>query len=47
MTQIINGKKIADKIKNGIVKQIAKLSDRPNLAIILVGEREILNYMLI
>jgi len=39
MTQIINGKKIADKIKNGIVKQIAKLSDRPNLAIILVGER--------
>ncbi|MFA5318679.1 MAG: bifunctional 5,10-methylenetetrahydrofolate dehydrogenase/5,10-methenyltetrahydrofolate cyclohydrolase [Patescibacteria group bacterium] len=39
MTQIINGKKIADKIKDGIVKEIAKLTDRPNLAIILVGER--------
>jgi len=38
-TQIIDGKKIAEKIKDGIVKEIQKLKDRPNLAIILVGER--------
>ena len=38
-TQIIDGKKIAEKIKDGIVKEIQKLKDRPNLAIILVGSR--------
>ncbi|MFH1326029.1 MAG: bifunctional 5,10-methylenetetrahydrofolate dehydrogenase/5,10-methenyltetrahydrofolate cyclohydrolase [Candidatus Falkowbacteria bacterium] len=39
MTKIINGKIIADKIKDEIVKEIAKLKDHPNLAIILVGEK--------
>ena len=45
--QIINGKKLAEKIKDGIVKEILKLNDnkpdclnRPNLAIILIGDRE-------
>lgn len=38
---IIDGKKIADKIKDDIVKEIIDLKNsRPNLAIILVGERE-------
>lgn len=41
MAQIINGKKLAEQIKNSIVKEIAKLkSERPNLAIILIGNRE-------
>ncbi len=41
MVKIIDGKKIADKIKKQIAKEIFKLKeDRPNLAIILVGERE-------
>jgi methylenetetrahydrofolate dehydrogenase (NADP+)/methenyltetrahydrofolate cyclohydrolase len=47
MNKVIDGKKIAEKIKNEIVKEIKKMnfdSDcpkvRPNLAIILVGERE-------
>jgi len=41
MTTIINGKKIAENIKNNIVKEIVKLKrGHPNLAIILVGERE-------
>jgi methylenetetrahydrofolate dehydrogenase (NADP+)/methenyltetrahydrofolate cyclohydrolase len=45
--QIINGKKLAEKIKDDIVKEILKLNDnkpdclhRPNLAIILIGDRE-------
>jgi len=37
--QIINGRKIAEKIKDDIVKEVAKLTNRPNLAIVLVGER--------
>jgi len=37
--KIIDGKKIAEKIKDSIVQEIAKLPSRPNLAIILVGER--------
>jgi methylenetetrahydrofolate dehydrogenase (NADP+) / methenyltetrahydrofolate cyclohydrolase len=41
MTKIINGKKIAEQIKNDLVKEIYKLNGlRPNLAIILVGKRE-------
>lgn len=41
MVEIIDGKKIAAKIKTKITKEIFKLKDlRPNLAIILVGERE-------
>lgn len=40
MYQIIDGKAIAEEIKNEIVKEIVKLKNkRPNLAIILVGER--------
>ena len=39
--KIIDGKKLAKKIKNNIVKEIAKLKgERPNLAIILIGDRE-------
>jgi len=45
--QIIDGKKLAEKIKDNIVKEILKLNDnkpdcqyRPNLAIILIGDRE-------
>lgn len=42
---IIDGKKIADKIKDQIVSETEKIANsaltrRPNLAIILVGERE-------
>jgi len=49
MAQIIDGKQIADKIKHHIHKEIAGINSdnlvqsapkRPNLAIILVGERE-------
>lgn len=41
MYQLIDGKAIAKKIKDKIVKEVLELkSDRPNLAIILVGERE-------
>jgi len=41
MSKIIDGKVLAEKIKDDIVKEIAKLGTaRPNLAIILVGERE-------
>jgi methylenetetrahydrofolate dehydrogenase (NADP+)/methenyltetrahydrofolate cyclohydrolase len=41
MTNIIDGKEIAEKIKDQIVEEIAKLgNERPNLAIIFVGERE-------
>jgi methylenetetrahydrofolate dehydrogenase (NADP+) / methenyltetrahydrofolate cyclohydrolase len=39
--QLIDGKRIAEKIKDDIVKEILTPGDeRPNLAIILVGERE-------
>jgi methylenetetrahydrofolate dehydrogenase (NADP+)/methenyltetrahydrofolate cyclohydrolase len=39
--QIIDGKKLAEKIKDEIVQEIVKLNgQRPNLAIILVGERQ-------
>ncbi len=41
MVKIINGLELAEKIKDKIVKEIVKLKRRrPNLAIILVGERE-------
>lgn len=40
MAKIIDGKKLAEKIKDDLVKDIVKLNGaRPNLAIILVGER--------
>ncbi|OIO52620.1 MAG: hypothetical protein AUJ11_00465 [Parcubacteria group bacterium CG1_02_44_65] len=40
MAKIIDGKKLADSIKDDIVKQIIKLNGaRPNLAIILTGKR--------
>ncbi|MEI7498210.1 MAG: bifunctional 5,10-methylenetetrahydrofolate dehydrogenase/5,10-methenyltetrahydrofolate cyclohydrolase [Candidatus Falkowbacteria bacterium] len=39
--ELINGKAIAEKIKNQVVAEISTLGTaRPNLAIILVGERE-------
>lgn len=37
---LIDGKKIAERIKDEIVREIVKLGARPNLAIVLVGERE-------
>lgn len=41
MAKKIDGQKIAEKIKDDLVKQIASFSKtRPNLAIILVGDRE-------
>lgn len=41
MVQKINGRAIAEKVKDEIVQEIYKLNGpRPNLAIILVGERE-------
>lgn len=47
MAKIIDGKKLADKIKDEIVSEIIKLNGglssatrRPNLAIVLIGERE-------
>ncbi|MCK5510793.1 bifunctional 5,10-methylenetetrahydrofolate dehydrogenase/5,10-methenyltetrahydrofolate cyclohydrolase [Candidatus Parcubacteria bacterium] len=41
-TNIINGKLIAEKIKDKVAKEIFELRDnkRPNLAIILVGDRD-------
>ncbi|MEK7068098.1 MAG: bifunctional 5,10-methylenetetrahydrofolate dehydrogenase/5,10-methenyltetrahydrofolate cyclohydrolase [Patescibacteria group bacterium] len=39
MCQIINGNALAEKIKDKIVSEVQKLPSRPNLAIILVGER--------
>lgn len=40
MAKIIDGKKLAEKIKNKITREIHELNgSRPNLAIILVGER--------
>ena len=38
--KIIYGKELAEKIKDNLVKEIIKIGDRPNLAIILVGDRE-------
>ncbi|MFH1661654.1 MAG: bifunctional 5,10-methylenetetrahydrofolate dehydrogenase/5,10-methenyltetrahydrofolate cyclohydrolase [Candidatus Falkowbacteria bacterium] len=40
MAKIIDGKKLAEKIKDNIVEEIVELKERPNLAIILVGDRE-------
>ncbi len=41
MNKIIDGKKIAEKIKDNLVQEIVKLDPlRPNLAIILVGDRK-------
>jgi len=37
---LIDGKKIAERIKAEIVQEIVKLGARPNLAIVLVGERD-------
>ncbi|MDP3899544.1 MAG: bifunctional 5,10-methylenetetrahydrofolate dehydrogenase/5,10-methenyltetrahydrofolate cyclohydrolase [bacterium] len=39
MSKIINGKLLAEKIKDGLVYEITKLPTRPNLAILLVGDR--------
>ena len=38
--QIIDGKKLAEIIKDDLIKKIVKLGARPNLAIILVGKRQ-------
>jgi len=38
--KLIDGKKIAERIKDEVVKEIVEFGERPNLAIILVGERE-------
>jgi len=39
--EIINGKLLAEKIKHEVAQKIVKLGEkRPNLAIILIGERE-------
>jgi len=41
MVKIIDGRKIAEKVKDAIVQEIQDFNGpRPNLAIILVGERE-------
>ncbi|MCF7795176.1 bifunctional 5,10-methylenetetrahydrofolate dehydrogenase/5,10-methenyltetrahydrofolate cyclohydrolase [Patescibacteria group bacterium] len=40
MGKIIDGKSIANKIKDDIAKEIYNLGQRPNLAIILLGARE-------
>lgn len=40
MGKIIDGKSIANKIKDNISKEIYNLGQRPNLAIILLGNRE-------
>lgn len=40
MLKLINGNIIAEKIKDDIVKEIVKLNNRPNLAIVLIGKRE-------
>lgn len=39
MPKIIDGKKIAEKIKDEITKEIFKLGQRPNLAIVLIEGR--------
>jgi len=38
--KIIDCKKLSERIKDNIVKEIVKLGERPNLAIILIGDRE-------
>jgi len=38
MSQIINGKKIADEILLDTRKQVAKLENKPGLAVILIGD---------
>lgn len=39
--KIIDGRALAEKIKDNLVKEILELKDdRPNLAIVLIGERE-------
>lgn len=38
--QLIDGKAIAERIKDDVVREVADSGGRPNLAIILVGERE-------
>jgi methylenetetrahydrofolate dehydrogenase (NADP+)/methenyltetrahydrofolate cyclohydrolase len=40
MGKVIDGKSIAKKIKDNIAKEIYNLGQRPNLAIILLGNRE-------
>jgi methylenetetrahydrofolate dehydrogenase (NADP+) / methenyltetrahydrofolate cyclohydrolase len=40
MATIIDGKILAEKIKDDVTKEIFAMGQRPNLAIILVGERE-------
>ncbi len=40
MGKIIDGKAIANKIKDNVAKEIYNLGQRPNLAIILLGNRE-------
>lgn len=37
---LIDGKALAEEIKSQVVNDVVALGDRPNLAIILVGERE-------
>ncbi|MDA3840290.1 MAG: bifunctional 5,10-methylenetetrahydrofolate dehydrogenase/5,10-methenyltetrahydrofolate cyclohydrolase [Patescibacteria group bacterium] len=39
MSQLIDGKKIADKIKDRITQEVFKIGKRPNLAIILIKGR--------
>ncbi len=40
MATIIDGKALAEKIKDDVTKEIFAMGQRPNLAIILVGDRE-------
>ncbi|MEI8360735.1 MAG: bifunctional 5,10-methylenetetrahydrofolate dehydrogenase/5,10-methenyltetrahydrofolate cyclohydrolase [bacterium] len=36
---LIDGKKLAEKIKDEVVKEVLALSERPNLAIVIVGDK--------
>src|SRR3989338_970003 len=36
--KIIDGKKIAEEIREGLKKKISKLKQRPGLAVVLVGD---------
>ena len=38
MTQIIDGKSIAQSLKDGLARQVAKMKHKPGLAVILVGD---------
>jgi len=40
MVKIINGRELAEKIKDKIAEEVFKLKVRPNIAIILVGNKE-------